>query len=423
MNRNQEYLELTKELEEIKAPGGSVLRAMARQKKERRSKYFLRPLAGVAAAFALFVLLINVSPTVAKACEGIPLLSSLTGMLRFSHSHSLAEAVENDYYQRVDQQQTIDGVTVSVDYLIMDEKSLTVFYRVDVPKDSKLSIGEWGCVDGADASGSFGAILDPDYKGYISTFVFSGNTPEHPQLNFALLDDEEATGKTFSFQLEPTVLPTKHIDADQTLELDGQRIRITGIDVYPSMVNISLETDPDNTATLDGINLYVMTDDGTRYEMSSLGSAVNSPIDDDPDRYEIHVDSPYFQNPSSITVCVEDTYWGYKQQEKGATSIRFNPTTGTATGLPSDIEIVDYSRQENGDWHLALRTRNTARKLCCIGFYLDTEEYWRDVKDEDPDPNVVAFTTHSVDTDEVMLWLDYDLHSDQPITATYELNP
>ena len=31
MNRNQEYLELTKELEEMRAPGGSVLRAMVFQ--------------------------------------------------------------------------------------------------------------------------------------------------------------------------------------------------------------------------------------------------------------------------------------------------------------------------------------------------------------------------------------------------------
>ena len=398
----------------------------ARQTRKKRSvaSYCLKPLAGLAAAFALFVLLINVSPTVAKACEDIPILSKLTEMLGFhSSSGSLSAAVNHDYYQRVDQHQTIDGVTVNVDYMIMDQKSLTVFYRVDVPEDSKLSISEWGFVEGMNASGGYGSIVDPDYEGYISTFVFSGNAPETLKLQFGLLDDGEVTGKYFEFLLEPTLLPIKHIDADQTLELDGQRIRITGIDIYPSMMSFSLETDPDNTATLDGIDFYAMTDDGTRYQRSSLGSCIESPIDDNQDRYEIHTDSPYFENPSSVTLCVERTYWGYKEHEKGATSIRFNPSTGTATGLPADIEIVDYSKQDNGDWHLTLRTRNTARELCCIGFCLDTEECWRDVRDENPDPNVVEFTTHSVNTDEVMLWLDYNLPCDEPFTATFALNP
>ena len=161
----------------------------ARQTRKKRSvaSYCLKPLAGLAAAFALFVLLINVSPTVAKACEDIPILSKLTEMLGFhSSSGSLSAAVNHDYYQRVDQHQTIDGVTVNVDYMIMDQKSLTVFYRVDVPEDSKLSISEWGFVEGMDASGGYGFIVDPDYEGYISTFVFSGNAPETLKLQFVL---------------------------------------------------------------------------------------------------------------------------------------------------------------------------------------------------------------------------------------------
>ena len=44
MNRKQEYLELKQELEGLSAPGGSVLRAAARQSKSRRSNLFLRPL-------------------------------------------------------------------------------------------------------------------------------------------------------------------------------------------------------------------------------------------------------------------------------------------------------------------------------------------------------------------------------------------
>lgn len=399
----------------------------ARETRKKRSaaSYCLRPLAGLAAAFALFVLLINLSPSVAKACEGVPFLASLTRSLRISDS--LVEAVENDYYQRVDQQQTIDGVTVTVDYMIMDEKSLTVFYRDDQPEGSNLLVCP--CQDDQLAGAAYyDDIQDPNYQGHVFSMIYYGSVPENVQMQFALLDSEgEETGKVFTFQLEPDprfMAETRHIDSDQVLELDGQRVRITGVDIYPSMMSFTMEAGAEATAIPSLDDYYVLTDDGTRYEKLLCFDGTMTFDHDNPERFWIYTESPYFQNPSSITLCVgEDTYWSYKWQEKGATSIHFHPSDGTATGLPPDIEIVDYSRQENGDWHLALRTRNTARELLFGGFSLDMEPYWRTVEDENPDPNVVEFTTYSVDTDDAMLWLDYRLHSDQPFTATFELNP
>ena len=138
MNRNQEYLELTQELEALEAPAGSLDRALARSRKGKTVARVVRPFLGLAAVFAIFVLLVNVSPTVAQACSKVPVLRDLAEALRFSPS--LTEAVEHDYYQTVGQKQTQNGVTVSVDYLIVDQRTVNVVYHLEGEGTERLNL-------------------------------------------------------------------------------------------------------------------------------------------------------------------------------------------------------------------------------------------------------------------------------------------
>ena len=86
MNRMEEYRELLNELEELTETielEETLNRAISRQK---RKKIMFRPLIGLAASFALFVLLVNFSTTVADACSGIPVLRELAEAVTFSPS-------------------------------------------------------------------------------------------------------------------------------------------------------------------------------------------------------------------------------------------------------------------------------------------------------------------------------------------------
>ena len=361
MNRNQEYLELTQQLEEMNAPGGSVLRAMARQRKARRSKLFLRPLAGLAAAFAVFVLLVNVSPNVAQACEGIPILGALVDAVSFPRS--LTKAVENDYYQKIGQKQTIDGVTLSVDNVIVDQKTVNVLYHADGENwDSLYEDGEnWylsvhanlRLADGSDVSCS--TLTTPDY---VAVEFLEQDVP-----NVLLMDamvelshydpDTEETEQLeygpykFRLEFDPSFLAQgEHYEVDQTIELDGQRIRITGIDVYPSYTGFTVECDPTNTAWLRGLDCYLLAEDGTQFAEAEGVTGTYS--ENGRDLESFRMESNFFHPTGRLTLCVIGASWAEKNAE---TIIRL--TEGTAEGLPEQFEMLNCKRVGNG-WEINL---------------------------------------------------------------------
>ena len=443
MNRNQEYLELNQELAGLRAPGGSVLRAAARQRRKRRVDCVLRPLAGLAAVFALFFLLVNLSPAVAEACEEIPILGDLSHVMRFTKSSSLAAAVENGYYQKVGQSQTVDGVAICVDYLIVDEKALTVLYRVETPEGAARAPVYEPFVPGT-ISWSWGPSHDPNYDGYIGSMLFAGSTPEQLTLQFGFEEMEE-DDPIVEFQLEfdpRLVAETRHYDVDRVLDLDGQRLRITEVDLYPSVMHLRMEADPENTAEPGWFGFYALTENGTRCEKSKLFNPFDyhyeltinedGSFDCDPEQlqnpdFDLYLESPYFENPTSLTFCAEGekVSMEYKTQGKSSTTLCLKLADGSTEGFPPDVELVECSPLGNGDWRVVLQNTQPGRELICWGSILD-DGLGTDgelSKDADPDPSVVDITLYHVITEAVQLRLDYRITFDEPITATLELNP
>ena len=127
MNRMEEYRNIMEELAQpVPELEGTLDRA---EKRAKRKQLWVRPLAGLAACFAIFVLLVNFSAPVAYACSQIPVLRELAAAVTFSRS--LSDAVENEYVQPISLTQTDSGITVSVEYLIVDQKQVNVFFRVE----------------------------------------------------------------------------------------------------------------------------------------------------------------------------------------------------------------------------------------------------------------------------------------------------
>ena len=125
MNRMEEYQALLSELER---PVPELERTLDRAKARRRRRAILKPLAGLATAAAVFVLLVNCCAPVAYACAQVPILRELAELLRFNQS--LSAALEHDYGQMIGQEQTENGITARVEYLIVDQKQVNVFYSV-----------------------------------------------------------------------------------------------------------------------------------------------------------------------------------------------------------------------------------------------------------------------------------------------------
>ena len=120
MNRMEEYRRLLTELEATPpALEYTLQRAKARRRHGLWKKGLGIPAGSLAAVFAAFVLLVNVSTPFALACSNVPFLKDLTAAVAFSPS--LKAAVEHDFVQYIGQTQTQNGITMTLDYLIPDQ--------------------------------------------------------------------------------------------------------------------------------------------------------------------------------------------------------------------------------------------------------------------------------------------------------------
>ena len=131
MNRGEEYRSLLADLEQTPAAlDGTVSRALERDRaRRRRHRLWSFPTGSFAACFVLFVLLVNLWPPFARACSDIPVLGRLAEAVRLSPS--LSAAVENEYVQPIGQSQTVNGITATVEYVIVDLKQVNVFYTLE----------------------------------------------------------------------------------------------------------------------------------------------------------------------------------------------------------------------------------------------------------------------------------------------------
>ena len=90
MTRNEEYQALLQELEPTPpALEGTAERALRRRRRDRRLRLFGVPAGSLAACFAAFVLLVNLSVPFARACGSVPLLRELALAVAFSHHAKL----------------------------------------------------------------------------------------------------------------------------------------------------------------------------------------------------------------------------------------------------------------------------------------------------------------------------------------------
>lgn len=92
----------------------------------------------LAVCFAVFVLLVNLFPTVAYACGGVPGLGELAKAVAWSPS--LSAAMDNEYVQPIGQSQTGNGVTVTMEYAIADQKRANIYYTVKSGLDTELGV-------------------------------------------------------------------------------------------------------------------------------------------------------------------------------------------------------------------------------------------------------------------------------------------
>ena len=392
MNRTEEYWALSAQLKEPPPElAGTVDRARARARRERRGKRLGVPLASLGGAAAAFAVLVNCSTPFAMACRRVPFVRELAQAVAFQPS--LKAAFENDYVQPVGQSQTQNGITATVESLIVDQTSLNVFYTLSWAGDTWLDITpDLLDENGEPPAGSRGAAWeDPgetEEHWRLATFYFDGvDLPEELQLVLEVSDSGRNKGRfagpaeapdaslpwpdaesaprspvlaefTFPLTIDPTLLgPGRTVEVGQWITLDGQRLYLDELTIDPTRMDLTLEAHPDNTAELCRLECYALDGAGNRYDRPSVTYGGGEAI---------QLESCYFSENQDLTLYIQEAQW----LDQDRTSFTLDLAAGEAGWLPEALGDLTIERREG---NVYLSFRNDGQSVTFDGYYYDPE--------------------------------------------------
>ena len=341
MDRKQEYDALMQELRHTPpALEGTMDRALARRQARRRR---LRPLRSLAAAAAVFVLLVNVSTPFAQACAHIPVLGWLAQAVCFSHS--LSSAVEHDWVQKVDQTQRDSGYTLTLENLIVDQKQVHLFYTL-VWEDPACEYA-MVYVDSERLSPRPSVLSDsvngPQDAGHIVLDYREEQVPDRLDLKLTVRPNGDGSPTArFRFQvpLDPCLTAVGQIlPVDQWGELDGPQLCVDRLEIYPTHARLMLRDCPDNTARLVSLLCHLEDETGRQYEREGGLSGFSDP--DTGFLTELRLASPYFQQPERLTLRITGAVW----QDPEEAEVAVDLAAGTAAGLPEEVRLTGVDQE------------------------------------------------------------------------------
>lgn len=405
----------------------AIQRAAARRQACRptRPVHFARSAAGLAGALCCFVLLVNFCAPVAHACARVPFLKELAAAVTFSPS--LRRAVEEEYLQPLGLTQTQDGVTATLEYLIVDQKQVNLFFRLDSDRYSAMEPApSLRTADGSELNGyaaffsgpgcgELGALrcltldfVDADVPaGLLLTLKLRCSETDDLTAAPVSISDAPEAGAEPEYQMEFTFLlefdplftaPGRVIPVNRTLTLDGQRITVESVELYPTHLRLNVAGAPENTAWLKGLDFTIADGAGNLFEPVANGiSATGS--GDSPGMASFRAESPWFYGADRLTLTVTGAAW----LDKADARCRVDLAAGKADGcLPEGVAFAGAQRTDGG-WEV----RFAADAAAC-GTYrqLFASEYY----DEDGVPYSIAHQAYNTraagTTCETTLYLD-----------------
>lgn len=362
MNRNNEYFELLEKLDGVPVPEKCVSRAVRRRK---INSFITKPLASVAVFFLAFVLLVNLSPTVAKALENIPVIGKITRAVTLT-TRSVRNAVANDYQQPLDMYSTDGDFSARLNYLIADEKNISFTFELTgdlpekiMPRCTYGSDDEFVTLycEGNDDNTIMTAAttyVDQNVKypdsGTLTIKLYEIIIPENAELIFTedggIVPTEHVDQPTepfaeFSFDITvdtSKIGSMKHYDVDSVLVVNGQRIHITGVDMYPTFTAVTVEADDANTSRIESLDFELRDDGMKEYRHIYTSRDAAEPF---LKKHAFYAESMYFSETEKIVFRLKFCSFTDKAAEKTEIDL----TTGQLT-VPTDVIRVVKAEKE-----------------------------------------------------------------------------
>ena len=211
------------------------------------------------------------------------------------------------------------------------------------------------------------------------------------------------------------------LEVDRWINLDGNKLHIQALELYPTHARLLLEEEPTNRESLRGLDFYLADGRGNRYAAGSSGSMVSQ-------GGAYWCESPYFSPDRNLTLSITGAEW----LEKGKEYVTVDLETGRAlTPLPVDVrvsarrdgdnaEVAFYAPMppEADEYHLVFRQLGTmdyrAPDGSTVAIYGVTSYHsdvlWQGTSDEIPLPEGWFIEKYTIES---YLWdtIDMGLHA------------
>lgn len=272
----------------------------------RRKKWLL---SGIAAAILIigFLTSIRVSPAFANYVSSIPGMEKLVELI--SDNKGLMLAVENEYIQEINAAQETNGLRVTLDSVIADEKGMVIFQTIEAKeKQEKFYVNDLKLesADGTElhlGSYSYGAHQPHGElrKKEMATMDFFFEEPLKTKefiVTFTVETNDYEEDFRFLFTLEKPLKATKTIEMNKTVSIEGQKITIKNIKIYPLRVAVHVVMDPNNSKKIFTFEDIRMVDENGEAWTKVVNGFTASQITDN--EHILYLQSNYFKEPKEL---------------------------------------------------------------------------------------------------------------------------
>ena len=379
MNRNHEFEELKKELDETPFElEYSIPKAISRVKKQKHYHLFWKtPAITLVTILIIFITTVNLFPKVALAMSDVPFLKYLIIAVAFDPSLKLA--VEHDYYQVLGESQTQGDVTATVDYMIVDAGRISLFFHIDAPVNEGTYSFELLNDDGTPfqagifydtgyVAGEMESITiefldksvnvptdftfhltvnsDPNFRSGME--VRSDQVSPVPSQNSPAQNSIENTAgfeHSFTFLIHTEQSFRQNVTTypiNQSITISDQKISLEQLDIYPTKTGLILSCDQDNKAVVYHLDIYFKDENGNIYDNPTNG--VTATLDSEAKNINsIYFASSYFSTSKHITMYITGINMIPKDKLYGVIDYEHR----TITNLPENIMIDTMELKED----------------------------------------------------------------------------
>ncbi|WP_428867110.1 DUF4179 domain-containing protein [Clostridium sediminicola] len=368
-------------------------RVEAKLKTEQRRRIFTLSGTSVASFLIAFILLVNCFPTFAYACGRIPLIKELAQLVAFSPS--LSAAVENEYVQPIEIELTQNGITARIEYVIVDQKELDIFYSLD--SDQYTAMDATPEIRAADGSALEGYCISSGNcdttngeLNHITVTFVEEDMPDNMVLTLqvndngtwedtAIVEDEmleEDEYKqpdyisefTFSLEFDPYYTAQgEELTLNHKFKIDGQILSLETAEIYPTHIRLNFLDNEDNSAWLKSLEFYIENEKGQRFDKIANGITATGSVDS-PMMRSHHLESSFFSKSQSLTLHITGATWLDKDME----TVKLDLTKLNAEKLPKGVTFANAERKGN-DWLLTFEAKEEAENS---SYQIWNQEYY-----------------------------------------------